>query len=104
MILKNLALSPSGYVRDSMNIFDGTIVSFSLIDLGKIIMQVFTNIVNLKAFRSLRILRALRVLRVTKLLRSLAFMKVIIKVLQGSIVNFLNIRNILNSSCTYDYI
>jgi hypothetical protein len=61
--LKLVALSPIGYMRDSMNMFDGIIVIFSIIDLS------ISSGFDLKAFRSLRILRTLRVLRVTKLLR-----------------------------------
>jgi hypothetical protein len=75
--LKMIALSPVGYMRDKMNVFDGVIVLFSIIDLS------ISSGIDLKAFRSLRILRTLRVLRVTKLLRSLEFMKVIISVLQN---------------------
>ena len=71
-------------MRDAMNVFDGVIVLFSIIDLSK--FQYYSGIssgIDLKSFRSLRILRTLRVLRVTKLLRSLEFMKVIISVLQN---------------------
>jgi len=77
--LKLIALSPIGYMRDNMNIFDGIIVIFSIIDLSFVIIILgVSSGIDLKAFRSLRILRTLRVLRVTKLLRSLEFMKVII--------------------------
>jgi len=34
MCLKLIALSPLGYVRDKMNVFDGFIVLISIIDLG----------------------------------------------------------------------
>ena len=34
MILKLIALSPLGYVRDKMNIFDGLIVAISIVDLS----------------------------------------------------------------------
>lgn len=63
MAIKLFALNISGYLRDSMNIFDGLIVIFSIVDIS------IDN--NLGALKSLRILRTLRVLRVTKLLRSL---------------------------------
>jgi hypothetical protein len=33
--LKMIALSPVGYMRDKMNVFDGVIVLFSIIDLSK---------------------------------------------------------------------
>lgn len=85
LVIKVAALGPMGYIRDPMNDFDCIIVIFSIIDLAT------QSLVNLQAFRSLRILRTLRVLRVTKLLRSLAFMKVIIKVLSSCLINFLNI-------------
>lgn len=32
--LKMVALSPIGYMRDNMNIFDGIIVIFSIVDLS----------------------------------------------------------------------
>lgn len=85
MCIKLYALGFAGYVRDSINIFDGMIVIFSIFDLA------MNKIIKLHALKSLRILRTLRVLRVTKLLRSLSFMKVIIKVISSCLVNFLNI-------------
>ena len=65
MAIKLFALNIGGYVRDSMNVFDGLIVIFSIVDIA------LMGIVKLGALKSLRILRTLRVLRVTKLLRSL---------------------------------
>jgi len=93
MGIKNVAFGPAGYVRDRMNCFDGTLVMFSLMDIGFVITLVFSSMASLKAFKSLRILRALRVLRITRLLRSLKFMQIIIKVLKSCFANFINIRN-----------
>jgi hypothetical protein len=39
MILKNLAFNPLGYVRDKMNVFDGTIVTLSIVDLSNLIIK-----------------------------------------------------------------
>jgi hypothetical protein len=87
LIIKITALGPGGYVKDPMNDFDGIIVLFSVIDMMS------SSMVDISAFRSLRILRTLRVFRVTKLLRSLAFMSVIVQVLSGCLINFVNICN-----------
>ena len=57
-----------------MNLFDGTIVLLSLIEL--IFMSGGNKAVS--AFRAIRIFRVFRVLRVTRLLRGLAFMQTII--------------------------
>ena len=35
MILKIIALNPTGYIRDKMNIFDMLIVLSSIVDFGK---------------------------------------------------------------------
>ena len=71
MGLKLIAFGPIGYLRDKMNIFDGSIVMLSILEMtvlggsgGKAV----------SAFRAVRIFRTFRVLRVTRLLRSLAFM------------------------------
>eukprot|EP00899_Mesostigma_viride_P019380 jgi/Mesvir1/27443/Mv07229-RA.2 len=58
MILKLIALGPRGYVRDKMNIFDGLVVFFSILEVC-----ISTN-------GSLSVLRAFRLLRVFKLARS----------------------------------
>lgn len=34
MIIKMIALSPIGYVRDTLNIIDGMIVVISIVDVG----------------------------------------------------------------------
>ena len=66
MFSKILALGPSGYVKDKMNVFDGTIVTLSVLE-----MVLFTGNKAVSAFRAVRIVRTFRVLRVTRLLRSL---------------------------------
>jgi len=38
MILKIVALSPKGYIRDSFNIVDGIIVVISLLDYSKLLI------------------------------------------------------------------
>ena len=92
MGLKLIAFTPIGYVRDKMNIFDGTIVSLSIMEMtllsggkGKAV----------SAFRSVRIFRTFRVLRVTRLLRSLKFMTVIIQVLSKTMEKFVYICTLM---------
>lgn len=81
MGLKLLGLGVKNYLRDYMNLFDGTIVIISDIELIFFSGQGSA----LGAFRSVRIFRTFRVLRVTKLLKSLAFMKVIIGVVSRTL-------------------
>lgn len=78
MGLKLIGLTPVGYVRDKMNIFDGCIVILSIFEL------IFFSGENsaVSAFRALRIFR---VLRVTRLLRGMAFMAKIIIVIAKTI-------------------
>jgi hypothetical protein len=79
-----------------MNIFDGSIVMLSILEMtllsggsGKAV----------SAFRAVRIFRTFRVLRVTRLLRSLAFMQVIIQVIQATIENFIYICGLMFLFC-----
>ena len=74
-----------------MNMFDGSIVLVSLVEL--IFLSGGAKAVS--AFRSVRIFRTFRVFGVTKLLRSLAFMKVIIGVLSRSLSSFVYIALLL---------
>lgn len=67
MGLKVIGLTPLGYVRDKMNIFDGLIVSLSIFEM--VFMSGGSKAVS--AFRAVRIFRTFRVLRVTRLLRGL---------------------------------
>ncbi|KRX08852.1 hypothetical protein PPERSA_08956 [Pseudocohnilembus persalinus] len=84
MALKIVGLTPVGYVRDKMNVFDGVIVLLSIFEL------IFFSGKNsaVSAFRALRILRTFRVLRVTRLLRGLQFMAKIIQVIQRTMDDF----------------
>ena len=91
MGIKLLAYGPITYVNDPMNVFDGSIVIISLVEL--IFLSGGAKAVS--AFRSVRIFRTFRVLRVTKLLRSLAFMKVIIGVVSRAIDSFIYIALLL---------
>lgn len=81
LVLKLIGLTPIGYVRDKMNIFDGVIVVLSIFEL------IFFSGQNsaVSAFRALRIFR---VLRVTRLLRGLEFMTKIIKIIASTINKF----------------
>jgi hypothetical protein len=76
MGLKIIGYGVRDYIRDAMNIFDGSIVIISLVE----ILFLSGGSKAISAFRTVRIFRTFRVLRVTKLLRALAFMKVIIGV------------------------
>lgn len=74
-----------------MNIFDGTIVSISIIEM--LFLSGGNSAVS--AFRAVRIFRTFRVLRVTRLLRGLAFMSVIIKVVGKVAENIMYIALLL---------
>ncbi|EGR31326.1 hypothetical protein IMG5_112530 [Ichthyophthirius multifiliis] len=91
MSLKILALGILGYIRDKMNIFDGTIVLLSVFEM------IFFSGGNkaISAFRAVRIFRTFRVLRVTRLLRSLEFMSKIIFVISQTIDTFMYIALLL---------
>jgi len=82
MSLKLLAYGGKEYVKDLMNVFDGSIVIISLFEI--IFLSDGTSKAN-SAFKSVKVFRTFRVLRVTKLLRSMSFIKVIIGVLSRSI-------------------
>jgi hypothetical protein len=71
------------FFRDKMNIFDGMIVSLSLVELAFL-----KGSSGLSAFRSVRIFRVFRVLRVTRLIRSLRYMALIIDVVGGAVESF----------------
>jgi hypothetical protein len=86
MGLKIIGMGPSNYVRDKMNIFDGTIVSLSLIELA-----LGSGGSAISAFRSVRIFRVFRVFRVTRMIRTLKIMQIIIKVVSQSLSSFLYI-------------
>lgn len=91
MASKIIALGINGYVRDKMNIFDGTIVLLSVIEM---VLFGGTNKA-VSAFRAVRIVRTFRVLRVTRLLRSLEFMGKIIEVIGKTIDTFIYIAFLL---------
>lgn len=92
MCLKLSAYGSVGYVKDLMNVFDGSIVIISLVEI--IFLSNGTSRAN-SAFKSVKIFRTFRVLRVTKLLRALSFMKVIIGVLSRSMSSFFYIAILL---------
>lgn len=96
--MKLIALSPKGYVKDNMNIFDGLIVVVSVVDYS------VSQAINLKALRGFRVIRSLRVLRVSRLLRSLKYMTVIVRVIQECFVDFLDICKFLYFSITHGFI
>jgi len=91
MGLKIIALSPIGYIRDKINIFDGFIVSISMVEM--IMFSGGSKAVS--AFRAVRIFRTFRVLRVTRLLRSLKFMTTIMSVINRTIDSFMYIALLL---------
>jgi hypothetical protein len=75
MSTKIIGMGPLGYCRDKMNLFDGFLVSISLIEI------IFSTGGGVSAFRSIRIFRTFRVLRVGRLIRSLEYMKIIMAVM-----------------------
>ena len=68
MCIKLLAYGIKGYVKDTINVFDGSIVIISLVEV--IFLQGGDNKAS-SIFATVKIFRTFRVLRVTKLLRSL---------------------------------
>ncbi|KAL4505974.1 hypothetical protein ABPG72_013735 [Tetrahymena utriculariae] len=92
MAFKVIGLTPAGYVRDRMNIFDGFIVCLSILEL---VIFSGSGSKAFSAFRSVRIFRTFRVLRVTRLLRGLEFMGVIIKVISRTLDSFIYIAFLL---------
>lgn len=88
MLVKLIAIGVRSYVRDSLNILDGTIVIMSLMD-------VFAVTGGGKAAGAFKTLRAFRVLRVTKLFKVLDFMVIILKVISRSLSSFIYILVLL---------
>jgi hypothetical protein len=88
--LKLVGLGPRFYLRDKMNIFDGSIVLLSIFE-----MIFFSGNKAVSAFRAVRIFRTFRVLRVTRLLRGLKFMQIIIEVVGKVINSFMYISMLL---------
>ena len=73
MILKLIAFGPDGYVKDNMNIFDGIIVFFSIVELIA------------GGGGALSVLRAFRMLRILKLARSWKQLQIILDTIIASI-------------------
>ena len=91
MGLKILALGIKGYLQDSMNYLDGSVVILSIIEL------VFLSDSNgsISAFRTVRIFRTFRVLRVARLLKTMQSMQVIMGVISRSISSFIYLALLL---------
>jgi hypothetical protein len=72
MLIKVVALGICGYLKDNFNIFDGSLVLLSLVDL---ILSTFFSFSGglsaLSAFRSLRLFRILKLARSWENLREL---------------------------------
>lgn len=90
MALKLISDSPKRYLSDKMNIFDGSVVIISQVELWAL-----SGSKGLSAFRTVRIFRTFRVLRVTRLLRSLEFMRTIINVVARCIDSLIYIGFLL---------
>lgn len=80
MFIKLLAVGVSKYVKEPLNILDGTVVLLSMIELVMAASNGEGGNGSVTAFRAIRIFRTLRVLRVARLLRALESMQVIIGV------------------------
>ena len=77
MVLKIISLGISGYVKDKFNIFDGLLVSVSIVEMASQSGS--------KGLNAFRLLKIVRVLRMTRLIRSLKYMRIIITVLSSTI-------------------
>lgn len=87
--VKIISFGPLGYVRDTMNVFDGTIVMLSVLEMTLL------SGASGKAVSAFRAIRIFRVLRITRLLRTMQFMGVIIKVVATTLENFIYICGLM---------
>jgi len=88
MIVKLIAFSPSGYIKDGFNVFDGIIVIAGIVD---IILSVLTtsNNYSLVAFRAFRVMRAFKVFN------NWTSIQVLLRIIQRSLVRIGSISLIL---------
>lgn len=87
MVLRIIAYGPVGYCSDSMNIFDATVVAFSVIESVATLASVTGDSggVNVSGFRALRLFRAFRLLRAFKLARSFRSLRLLLRTVVYSI-------------------
>ena len=89
LVLKVLAFSLEGYLRDKVNLFDATVVAISMVEI------IFIESKDSTTMKTLKTLKAFRVLRVMRLLRSLKFMGMIVEVLSKTLASFIYIAMLL---------
>ena len=85
MGLKLLAMGPTKYVHEPMNLLDGSCVILSIFE---IVITSNEGGGSLSAFRTARVFRTFRVLRVTRLLRFMRSMALIVTVILRSLESF----------------
>ena len=90
MVIKLIALGTIGYLNDKMNIFDGSIVILSIIELvmmedsegdsstSRSVLSVFRSVRVLKIFKSVK---TFKIFRMTKIFRTLDYLQVIVDVI-----------------------
>jgi len=61
MVIKLISLGVNGYIKDKFNIFDGLLVSISIVELA--------SKSDSKGLNAFRLLKIVRVLRMTRLIR-----------------------------------
>jgi hypothetical protein len=80
LIIKLVVLKPTGYVKDTFNLFDGTLVILSIFDI--ILTSSNSLDVNLGV---ISVFRTLRILRVFKLTRRFKEMNILIKAIMKTL-------------------
>ena len=90
MVLKIVAIGPTKYCRETMNILDGFVSLISVVELAFL-----SGGGALSAFRTIRIFRTFRVFRVARLLRSMKSMMEIIAVISRSLSSFVYLALLL---------
>ena len=85
MLLRILAHGPVGYFGDSMNLFDATVVTISLVEFGVTISAGPSLSLNVSGLRTLRLFRAFRALKAFKLARSYSGLRTLLKTVVYSV-------------------
>ena len=95
MFIKLMAIGPSKYAANKMNLLDGGVVLLSIVEIVMAAAGGGGGGGNLQAFRTVRVFRTFRVLRVTRVLRALKSMAMVIDVMNKAMTDFLLITMLM---------
>ena len=95
MGIKLMAIGPSKYAANKMNLLDGGVVLLSIVEIVMAAAGGGGGGGNLQAFRTVRVFRTFRVLRVTRVLRALKSMAMVIDVMNKAMTDFLLITMLM---------